>query len=65
MQESKASVLSGETSSQAPSYASPKLLPTHSLTYSLTGVRCRATSVAKKLKIATLNKTSFMVKFKL
>ena len=35
------------TSSQAPSYASPKLLPTHLLTYSLTGVRCRASSVAK------------------
>ena len=33
------------TSSQAPSYASPKLW----ITYSLTGVRCRATSVAKKL----------------
>ena len=32
------------TSSQAPSYASPKL----SLTDSLTGVKCRATSVAKK-----------------
>ena len=31
-------------SSQAPSYASPKL----SLTHSLTGVKCRATSVAKK-----------------
>ena len=33
-----------ETSSQAPSYASPKLSPTDSLT----GVKCRATSVAKK-----------------
>ena len=31
------------TSSQAPSYASPKLR----LTHSLTGVKCRATSVAK------------------
>ena len=31
------------TSSQAPSYASPKLWQNHSLT----GVRCRATSVAK------------------
>ena len=31
---------------QAPSYASPKLR----LTYLLTGVRCRATSVAKKKK---------------
>ena len=30
------------------SYASPKLRPTHSLTYLLTGVKCRATSVAKK-----------------
>ena len=38
------------TSSQAPSYASnglAKLWLTHSLNYSLTGVRCRATSVAK------------------
>ena len=37
---------------QAPkprSYASPKLCPlTDSLTYLLTGVKCRATSVAKK-----------------
>ena len=33
----------GRTSSQAPSYASPKL----SLTHLRTGVRCRATSVAK------------------
>ena len=32
------------TSSQAPSYASPKLRPTDSLT----GVKCRATSIAKK-----------------
>ena len=32
-----------QTSSQAPSYASPKLW----LNHSLTGVRCRATSVAK------------------
>ena len=31
------------------SYASPKLRLTHSLTYSLTGVKCRATSVAKKV----------------
>ena len=31
------------------SYASPKLRLTHSLTYSLTGVKCRATSVAKKI----------------
>ena len=30
------------------SYASPKLRPTHSLTHLLTGVKCRATSVAKK-----------------
>ena len=35
------------TSSQAPSYASPKLSLTHSLARSLTGVKCRATSVAK------------------
>ena len=35
------------TSSQAPSYASPKLRLTDLLTYSLTGVKCRATSVAK------------------
>ena len=33
-----------ELSKQAPSYASPKLSPTHSLT----GVKCRAISVAKK-----------------
>ena len=33
-----------QKSSQAPSYASPKLRPTHSLM----GVKCRATSVAKK-----------------
>ena len=33
-----------KTSSQAPSYASPKLWITHWLT----GVKCRATSVAKK-----------------
>ena len=39
------------TSSQAPSYASPKLWITYSLTHLLTGVRCRATSVAKKLNI--------------
>ena len=36
-----------KTSSQAPSYASPKLRPSHLLTYLLTGVKCRATSVAK------------------
>ena len=35
------------TSSQAPSYASPKL----SLTHTLTGVKCRATSVAKKISV--------------
>ena len=35
------------TSSQAPSYASPKLR----LTESLTGVKCRATSVAKKILV--------------
>ena len=34
-----------ETSSQAPSYASPKLWPARSLT----GVKCRATSVAKNV----------------
>ena len=34
-----------KTSSQAPSYASPKLSPTHWLR----GVKCRATSVAKNL----------------
>ena len=33
------------------SYASPKQRPTHLLTYSLTGVKCRATSVAKKQKL--------------
>ena len=33
------------------SYASPKLWPTHLLTYSLTGVKCRATSVAKNIDI--------------
>ena len=37
-----------KTSSQAPSYASPKLWPTDSLTHWLTGVKCRATSVANK-----------------
>ena len=37
------------TSSQAPSYASPKLSLTHLLARSLTGVKCRATSVAKKV----------------
>ena len=42
------------TSSQAPSYASPKLLPTHSLTDSLTGVKCKATSVAKNWDIKML-----------
>ena len=35
------------TSSQASGYASPKLWPTYSLTHLLTGVKCRATSVAK------------------
>ena len=35
------------------SYASPKLWPTHLLTYSLTGVKCRATSVAKRTHIKT------------
>ena len=38
-------IIPPKTSSQAPSYASPKL----SLARLLTGVRCRATSVAKKL----------------
>ena len=37
----------GTTSSQAPSYASPKLSPTESLT----GVKCRGTSEAKKYEI--------------
>ena len=32
------------------SYASPKLRPTDLPTYLLTGVKCRATSVAKKLR---------------
>ena len=36
------------TSSQAPSYASEFETMTHWLTYLLTGVKCRATSVAKK-----------------
>ena len=36
------------TSSQAPSYASSKLLPTDSPTDLLTEVKCRATNVAKK-----------------
>ena len=36
------------------SYASSKLRLTHSLTYSLTGVKCRATSVAKNLAIPSL-----------
>ena len=40
------------TSSQAPSYASPKLWPTDWLTRSLTGVKCRATSVAKNRNVA-------------
>ena len=40
---SKTMWINTSTSSQAPSYASPKLR----LTYLLTGVRCRATSVAK------------------
>ena len=45
------------TSSQAPSYASLKLRPSDLLTYLLTGVRCRATSVAKKntLNLKTLS----------
>ena len=34
---------------EAPSYASPKLRPSHLLTYLLTGVKCTATSVAKNL----------------
>ena len=34
------------------SYASLKLRPTHLLTYLLTRVKCRATSVAKKVKVA-------------
>ena len=40
-----------ETSSQAPSYDSPRAEPSPKLcpaTYSLTGVKCRATSVANK-----------------
>ena len=37
------------TSSQAPSYASESETTTYRLTYSLTGVKCRATSVAKKV----------------
>ena len=41
------------TSSQAPSYASPKLR----LTESLTGVKCRATSVAKNLSLQGYAKT--------
>ena len=47
-----------ETSSQAPSYASPKLR----LTYLLTGVRCRATSVAKNTLIKLILK-GFQVDF--
>ena len=44
-----------ETSSQAPSYASrlQSETMTHSLTYSLTGVKCRATSVAKNVYFGT------------
>ena len=42
-----------QTSSQAPSYASPKLWITHSLT----GVKCRATSVAKK---SSVQKSSYL-----
>ena len=39
------------------SYASPKLRPTHSLTHLLTGVTCRATSVAKNQMITfSMNK---------
>ena len=43
-----------QTSSQAPSYASPKLSLTDSLTDSLTGVKCRATSVAKNYFFSSL-----------
>ena len=40
----------GEKQARKPrSYASPKLRPTHSLTHLLTGVKCRATSVAKNM----------------
>ena len=42
-------IVNMKTSSQAPSYASPKLRLTDLLTYSLTGVKCRATSVAKNI----------------
>ena len=41
-----------KTSSQVPSYASPKLLPSDLLT----GVKCRATSVAKKRRLPFLRK---------
>ena len=49
-----------ETSSQAPSYASPKLSPAHSLT----GVKCRATSVANKKvrKVAKLPRSHKLAK---
>ena len=40
-------IVSHKTSSQAPSYASPKLR----LTESLAGVKCRATGVAKKSEL--------------
>ena len=42
------------TSSQAPSYASLKLWPTERLTHLLTGVKCRATSVANNTCRLTL-----------
>ena len=47
------------TSSQAPSYARRLQSDTiaHSLTYSLTGVKCRATSVAKNEKYNAQNDT--------
>ena len=46
-----------KTSSQAPSYARrvQSETMTYSLTYSLTGVKCRATSVAKKTLMITDN----------
>ena len=40
-------LVAGEQARKPRSYASPKLRPTHSLTDLLTGVKCRATSVAK------------------
>ena len=39
-----------KTRSQAPSYASESETTTDRLTHSLTGVKCRATSVAKNTK---------------